>query len=237
MVSDIDPFLQQRRNMVGVQLRRRSIRDERVLAAMERVPRHEFIAREFWSRAHNDDPVPIGEGQTVSQPYIVAAMLQGLEIAPEHRVLEVGTGTGYQAALLAELAREVFTIERHAVLAEAARQNLVRLGYCNATVITCDGTQGWPSAAPYDRIIVAAAAPSIPPSLFGQLLERGKMIVPVGSTEMQELLLVQKAAGQPLTSALEGCRFVPLIGAEGFADNLDQARRLHPNHDSFSRDE
>ena len=212
-----DLFLDQRRNMVAVQLRRRGIRDERVLSAIERIPRHEFVAPHLSNRAYDDDPVPIGEGQTVSQPYIVAYMLEALDIAPEHRVLEIGAGTGYQAALLAELARELITVERHQSLAEAARTNLDRLGYRNVAVIRADGTQGWPAAAPYDRIIVAAAAPQVPPPLFHQLAEGGKLIIPVGSTESQELLLVEKRDGQQVSSRLEGCRFVPLIGVEGFS--------------------
>lgn len=211
-----DPLVEQRQKMVAVQLRRRGVRDERVLAAMERVPRHEFISPQLLHRAYDDEPVPIGEGQTVSQPYIVGYMLEALEIQPENRVLEIGTGTGYQAALVAELAREVVTIERHAVLAEVARRNLERLGYRNVAVINADGTQGWAAGAPYDRIIVAAASPQVPPPLFEQLVEGGKMIVPVGSTEVQELLLVRKESGQPMATRLEGCRFVPLIGAEGF---------------------
>ena len=211
-----DPFLEQRQRMVAVQLRRRGIFDERVLQVMERVPRHEFIAPQFLNRAYHDDPVPIGEGQTVSQPYIVAYMLQALAISPEHCVLEIGTGTGYQAALLAELAHEVISIERHAPLAVAARDNLARLGYRNLTVVNADGTTGWPEAAPYDRIIVAAASPQVPSPLFDQLKERGRMIIPVGSPDIQELLLVQKENGQFVSTRLEGCRFVPLIGAEGF---------------------
>jgi protein-L-isoaspartate(D-aspartate) O-methyltransferase len=147
---------------------------------------------------------------------MVAYMLEALEIAPDHRVLEVGTGTGYQAALLAELAREVVTIERHAALADKARQNLERLGYSNVTIVHGDGTQGWPSSGPYDRIIVAAASPQIPPPLFEQLAEGGKLVIPVGSTEVQEVLLVRKKEGHQLATVLEGCRFVPLIGAEGF---------------------
>ena len=219
MAADLkpDPYLPQRLTMVAVQLRRRGLHDERVLSAMERVPRHEFVAQQFWSRAYADDPVPIGEGQTVSQPYMVAYMLEALEIAPEHRVLEIGTGTGYQAALLAELAREVITIERHAGLAETARENLARLGYRNVSVIHGDGSKGWPEAAPYDRIIVAAAAPQVPQPLFEQLKEGGRLIIPVGSTEMQELLLVRKKDDRQLATVLEGCRFVPLIGAEGFS--------------------
>jgi len=215
-----DPFLAERQNMVAFQLRRRGLRDDRVLQAMEHVPRHEFIAPQLWNRAYADDPVPIGEGQTISQPYIVAYMLEALNFSPDHRVLEIGTGTGYQASLLAELAREVVTIERHEKLADTARHNLERLGYKNVTVIHADGTQGWPGNAPYDRIIVAAAAPKIPPPLLDQLTDDGRLIIPVGSTEVQELLLVEKKADQYFTSRLEGCRFVPLIGAEGFPSRI-----------------
>ena len=221
MAADLqpDPFLDLRLKMVAVQLRRRGIYDERVLRAMERVPRHEFVAPQFWNRAYDDDPVPIGEAQTVSQPYIVAYMLQALAIAPMHRVLEIGTGTGYQAVLLSDLAREIITIERHASLADAARNNIERLGRSNITVILSDGTVGWPAAAPYDHIIVAAAAPQVPPPLFDQLAEGGRIIVPVGSTDIQELMLVEKIKGQPISTRMEGCRFVPLIGAEGFAQH------------------
>jgi protein-L-isoaspartate(D-aspartate) O-methyltransferase len=213
-----DPFFEQRQAMVAVQLRRRGIHDERVLWAMERVPRHEFVAPAFWGKAYDDDPVPIGEGQTVSQPYIVAYMLEALRIDPDHRVLEVGTGTGYQAALLGELAREVVTIERHARLAETARRNLAGLGYSNVMVVHGDGTQGYPQRAPYDRIIVAAAAPHIPTSLWDQLSAGGRMILPLGSTGVQEVVLVRKDHGEPLTQRLDGCRFVPLIGKEGFSN-------------------
>ena len=218
MAADLstDPFLPQRLDMVASQLRRRGLHDERVLAAMERVPRHEFVPQRFWNNAYADDPVPIGEGQTISQPYMVGSMLESLEVAPDHRILEIGTGTGYQAALLAELAGEVVTIERHAALAETARQNLEQLGYRNVTVIHGDGTEGWPQAAPYNRIIVAAASPQVPTPLFEQLAEDGRLIIPVGSTEIQELLLVRKKYGHPFTTALESCRFVPLIGSEGF---------------------
>ena len=211
-----DPFFKQRHAMVADQLRRRGIRDERVLQAMERVPRHEFVDPAFWGRAYADDPVPIAESQTVSQPYIVAFMLEALDIAPHHRVLEVGTGAGYQAALLSELAREVITVERHLPLVELARENLRRLHYDNVHVFHGDGTQGWPSGAAYDRIIVAAAAPRIPDSLWEQLAEHGRMILPVGSPEVQEVTLVRKENGQGLLTRLEGCRFVPLIGEEGF---------------------
>lgn len=214
----LDPYLSRRENMVSSQLRRRGIRDERVLAAMERVPRHEFVAPEFRHRAYDDEPLPIGEGQTISQPYIVAFMLQALAIQAKHRVLEIGTGTGYEAAILAELAAEVITIERHQPLAQAARDNLQRLGFRNTIVIHADGTKGWPDRAPYNGIIVAAAAPAIPQPLFEQLAEGGSMVIPVGSPEMQQLELIQKRDGQALVSRLEGCRFVPLIGEEGFSN-------------------
>lgn len=211
-----DVYASQRLKMVLSQLRRRGIRDERVLAAVERVPRHEFVAPEFRARAYEDDPLPIGEGQTISQPFMVAYMLEALQVAPENCVLEIGAGTGYQAALLAELACEVVTVERHATLAERARRKLEHLGYRNVTVISADGSRGWAARAPYDRIIVAAAAPTVPASLLEQLAEGGKLIAPVGSPEMQEVILLEKREGQLKMTKLEGCRFVPLIGAEGF---------------------
>jgi protein-L-isoaspartate(D-aspartate) O-methyltransferase len=213
---DPDPFLPQRLAMVALQLRHRGIRNERVLAAMERVPRHLFVPPGLQSSAYDDSPVPIGAGQTISQPFIVAYMLQELGIASESRVLEVGTGTGYEAALLAELAREVYTIERVPSLFVAARANLSRLGYANIEVAQGDGTRGLPEHAPFDRIIVAAAAPDVPAPLFEQLAEGGRMILPVGSAEVQDLLLIRKQDGNPVTLQLEGCRFVPLLGEQGF---------------------
>jgi protein-L-isoaspartate(D-aspartate) O-methyltransferase len=211
-----DPRELDRLSMVATQLRRRGIHNERVLSAMEKVPRHEFIPPHLHHAAYDDNPVPIGEGQTVSQPYIVAYMLQALEVWPDHRVLEVGTGTGYQAALLGELAHEVFTIERVPSLFVAAQDILSKLGYTNVTAIHGDGTHGLPDRAPFDRIIVAAAAPDIPSALFHQLTDSGRMIIPVGSPDMQELLLVRKQNGERLITKLEGVRFVPLIGTHGF---------------------
>ena len=202
--------------MVELQLRNRGIRDARVLAAMERVPRHEFLAPELQREAYEDCPLPIGHGQTVSQPYIVAAMLEVLELQPADRVLEVGTGSGYQTALLAELAGKVYSIERHAPLAERAEKALTRLGYSGVQVVVGDGTEGWPGAAPFDAILVSAAAPKLPPPLLEQLAEGGRMIVPVGRAGWQELELVRKEQGQPRISRLDACRFVPLIGREGF---------------------
>jgi protein-L-isoaspartate(D-aspartate) O-methyltransferase len=212
-----DPFELARASMVARQLRARGIRDARVLDAMLKVPRDEFVAEKLRSSAYDDNPIPIGEGQTISQPYIVAYMLEALQVAATHRVLEIGTGTGYEAALLGELANEVYTMERMPGLFTAALQNLSRLGYINIQVVHGDGTQGLPEYSPYDRIIVAAAAPSIPSPLFEQLAEGGRMAIPVGSPEVQDLLLVRKENGQRFITQLEGCRFVPLIGDEGFS--------------------
>jgi protein-L-isoaspartate(D-aspartate) O-methyltransferase len=207
-----DPYISQRQAMVERQLRRRGIHDERVLRAMEEVARHEFIPAEKRDRAYRDEPVPIGEDQTISQPYIVAIMTQLLAVEAENTVLEIGSGTGYQAAILSRLARQVYTVERHASLAARAGENFRRLGYENVDVVVGDGTRGLPEHAPYDRILVAAAAPSIPRPLIEQLAEGGRMIMPVGTPDVQVLQLVRKSQGEIFTSNLEGCRFVPLIG-------------------------
>lgn len=205
--------------MVEVQLRARGIRDERVLQAMSKVPRHLFVAPAFEDKAYDDQPLPIGEGQTVSQPYIVAAMLESLSLKPSDRVLEIGTGSGYQTALLAELVAEVFSIERHASLAEAAQQTLEHLGYANVQLRIGDGSLGWPEAAPFDGIIISAAAPQIPPSLIAQLKEGGRMIAPIGTPEAQELRLIRRLGDEIKTVCLDGCRFVPLVGEEGFTSS------------------
>jgi protein-L-isoaspartate(D-aspartate) O-methyltransferase len=211
-----DRFIAERQNMVALQLRARGIHDERVLDAMSRVPRHEFVAERFQDRAYDDHPIPIAEGQTISQPYIVAFMLESLAIEPNSKVLEVGTGSGYQTALLAELASHVSSIERIPRLAQEAQTTLARLGYNNVNIIVGDGSQGWPDVAPFDAIIVAAAAPRVPSALFEQLAENGRMVIPVGPPEAQELLLIRKLNGRSLSQRLEGCRFVPLIGAQGY---------------------
>ncbi len=209
-------FKLQREQMVEFQLRRRGIKDQRVLEAMSRVPRHEFVPEQFQDLAYEDHPVQIGEGQTISQPYIVALMLESLRLLAEDIVLEVGTGSGYQTALLAELAKEVHSIERHRTLAATAKEVLARLGCTNAHITIGDGSQGIPGSAPYDAVVVSAAAPQIPPALFEQLKEEGRMIVPVGPPQDQELQLVRKISGEPETTILEGCRFVPLIGTHGY---------------------
>ncbi len=214
--TELDRFASRRQSMVQVQLRDRGITDERVLEAMRRVPRHEFVEARYEEEAYGDHPVPIGENQTVSQPYMIALMLQVLAARAGDRVLEVGTGSGYEAALLAELAAEVYTVERHAALYERARSTLGRLGYSNVTCVLGDGSQGLPGFAPFDDIIVAAAAPRVPPALLEQLAEFGRLAVPVGPPELQELQLITRRDGQPVVSIIETCRFVPLIGAGGF---------------------
>ena len=204
--------------MVAQQLRQRGISDERVLAAMAKVPRHEFVSQQNWPEAYADHPIPIAEQQTTSQPYMIAAMVQAAGVKPEDRVLEVGAGSGYQTAVLAELASQVFAVERYDSLTEAARTTLERLGYRNAKVVTGDGSLGFPEAAPYDAIIVSAAAPRIPPALVEQLAMGGRLIVPVGESDQQVVQLVQRNAdGTTSIRTLEGCRFVPLIGQQGFA--------------------
>jgi protein-L-isoaspartate(D-aspartate) O-methyltransferase len=211
-----DRFAAERQNMVALQLRARGIHDERVLDAMARVPRHEFVPERFQDRAYDDHPVPIAEAQTISQPYIVAFMLESLALEPNSKVLEVGTGSGYQTALLAELSGHITSIERIPRLAQESQSTLARLGYNNVNIIVGDGSQGLPDAAPFDAIVVAAAAPRVPSALFEQLAENGRMVIPVGPADAQELLLVRKLNGRPLSQRLEGCRFVPLIGAQGY---------------------
>jgi len=204
--------------MVAEQLRDRGIRDERVLEAMARVPRHEFVQPDQRDEAYEDHPLPIGEGQTISQPFVVAAMLEALALRPEDVVLEVGTGSGYETAVLAELVRNVYSIERIASLAERARKVLERLGYSNVTVVHGDGSQGLPEAAPFDAIVVSAAAPRLPQSLMDQLRDGGRLVIPVGSGFTQELQLVRKIGDSNTVLYLDGVRFVPLIGQEGFRE-------------------
>ena len=204
--------------MIEKQLRRRGISDAAVLAAMTAVPRHEFVPPELRSHAYDDLPLPIGGGQTISQPYMVAAMTAALHLQPGDRVLEIGTGCGYQAAVLSRLVKEVFTIERRPELASGACARLARLGYSNAHVHCGDGTLGLPEFAPFDAILVAAAAPAIPKPLLVQLAEGGRMILPLGGVEHQELQLIEKHGDAFPTKMLEGCRFVPLVGYHGWQE-------------------
>jgi protein-L-isoaspartate(D-aspartate) O-methyltransferase len=207
---------EQRSLMVEVQLRQRGIRDERVLMAMGRVAREKFVAPEFARDAYADGPIPIGSGQTVSQPFMVAAMLEALEVRPIDRVLEVGTGTGYEAAVLGELAAEVWTVERHGDLAGKAQHILAELGHRNVHVVWGDGSRGLAEHAPFDRILVAAGAPQAPPSLIAQLADGGRLAVPVGTRAEQQLHIVRKIGGDVVTSSHVLCCFVPLVGAEGW---------------------
>jgi len=200
-----------RQRMIYSQLRARGISDARVLEAMLRVPRHEFVPESYQAQAYEDHPLPIGNDQTISQPYIVALMLESLQVKPSDKVLEVGTGSGYATALLAELAAQVFSIERHAALAENARKVLAGLGYSNVEVLTGDGTLGLPNAAPFDAILVSAAAPELPAALLAQLREGGRMIIPVGRDDSQQLQVVRVINGQPVVAPRELVRFVPLV--------------------------
>jgi protein-L-isoaspartate(D-aspartate) O-methyltransferase len=211
-----DPYSNVRRRMVESQLRDRGIRDQRVLDAMARIPRHEFVSEEYKSQAYEDHPIPIGKSQTISQPFIVAASLQALSLKRTESVLEVGTGSGYQTALLAALAQMVYSIERHSALAASAEEVLNELGINNVKIIVGDGSYGIPEFSPYDAILVSAAAPEIPGTLFEQLADGGRMVIPVGPPHSQELQLVRKQAGTPVIEVIEGCRFVPLIGAGGY---------------------
>jgi len=200
-----------RAEMVAVQLRARGIGDSRVLEAMARVPRHEFTPEPYREQAYEDHPLPIGEGQTISQPYIVAVMLDALAVKASEKVLEIGTGSGYVTALLAELAAQVVSVERHASLADAARQLLSCMGYRNVRLITGDGSNGFAEDAPYDKIIVSAAAPQLPQALVDQLADGGRMMVPVSREDSQQLQLIEMHDGRPQTILRELCRFVPLV--------------------------
>ncbi|HMH07946.1 MAG TPA: protein-L-isoaspartate(D-aspartate) O-methyltransferase, partial [Terriglobales bacterium] len=208
-----DRFTLERGRMVETQLRARGIRDARLLLAMEHVPRHEFVEARYRDQAYEDHPIPIDAGQTVSQPYIVALMLEILQLEPRSNVLEIGTGSGYQTAVVAEISAHVYSVERHPQLACQAQQTLSRLGYTNLTLRVGDGGRGWAEYAPFDAIVVSAAATQIPAPLFDQLREGGRMIIPVGPHEGQELQLVRKRQGEPLINLREGCRFVPLISS------------------------
>ena len=209
--SQRDHFQAERERMVRTQLAERGIREVRVLDAMSRVPRHEFVPETLRQEAYEDHPLPIGEGQTISQPYIVAAMLEHLALQTIDRVLEIGTGSGYVTALLSLLCAEVYSVERHAQLAASAESTLHRLGYRNVKIRVGDGSQGWPEYAPFDAILVSAATPEMPPALFAQLREGGRMVVPIGPASSQELQLIRKIRGEPAVRVLEGCRFVPLV--------------------------
>jgi protein-L-isoaspartate(D-aspartate) O-methyltransferase len=211
-----DRFLRERERMVDRQLLRRGIADERVLDAFRRVPREAFVRTELAKYAYDDSPLPIGEGQTISQPYVVALMTEAARVRPGARVLDVGTGSGYAAAILAELAGEVVTIERHAALADAARETLKGLGYTNVEVVEGDGSRGLLARAPYDAILVAAGAPNTPRSLKEQLADGGRLVIPITANEHQDLLVITRRGENYEEENLGGVRFVPLLGEEGW---------------------
>ncbi len=213
-MSDI--FEIQRKDMVKYQIRSRGVKDKRVLEAMNKIPRELFVPDNSKDEAYADKPLPIGKGQTISQPYIVALMTELLNLKGKERVLEVGTGSGYQAAILAKLAKEVYTIDRIPELVENAKRKIEQLNITNVTFKVGDGTLGLPEFAPYDRIIVTAAAPNIPPALTNQLANNGIMVIPVGSHYLQTLKIVKKQEDKIIEQNSINCVFVPLIGKQGW---------------------
>lgn len=214
----MDSFSEARQKMVENQLRKRGIRNEAVLKAMSRVPRHLFIDEKFKNKAYDDSPLPIDCSQTISQPYMVALMTELANPDRKKTVLEIGTGSGYQTAVLAELFGKVFSIERHQKLAEKAQKILRKLGYENVSIKVGDGTLGWPEKSPFDAIIVTAAAPDVPENLVNQLKPMGKLVIPVGPHFQQTLQLVEKRGDSYITRNICNCVFVPLIGKSGWKE-------------------
>jgi len=210
-----DPSSETRRRMIFEDIYRRGVRDPRVLKALDDVPRELFLPAELEGEAYEDRALPVAAGQTISQPYIVAYMTDQLDVQPHHRVLEIGTGTGYQTAILARLAREVCSIERHAALYESARKRLKDMGLTNVRLRCADGTLGWPDESPFDRILITAAGPDVPETLLVQLGEGGILVAPVGDASDQRLTKVHRSGGRLIETPLIPVRFVPLIGAEG----------------------
>jgi protein-L-isoaspartate(D-aspartate) O-methyltransferase len=207
-----------RERMVREQLIPRGISDKRVLSAMRKVPRDRFVEEALVTEAYNDHPLPIGENQTISQPYIVALMTEALKLTTKEKTLEIGTGSGYQTAILAELSKKVYTVERIRSLMIKARNTLAELGYNNILFKAFDGTLGWKQYAPYDAIIVTAGAPKLPQPLLEQLAEGGRLIIPVGNRYSQELIKVTNKKGNHIQENLGGCRFVDLVGVHGWKE-------------------
>ena len=210
--SDIQAYAGQRRKMVEKQILGRGIKDLSVMEVLSRVPRHLFVNSSLQHRAYGDCPLPIGENQTISQPYIVALMTQTLDLKGEERVLEIGTGSGYQTAILAELASHVFTIERVKPLVKKTKELLEGLKYKNIVFKTFDGTYGWRDQSPFDAILISAATPSIPKSLIEQLADKGRLVAPVGERESQDLIVLNKNGNKVMERKIGSCKFVPLIG-------------------------
>lgn len=207
-----------RNKMVQEHIAARGVNDSRLLAAMSRVPREKFLPDSLKPRAYDDNPLPIGDGQTISQPYMVALMTELLELTGTEKVLELGTGCGYQTAILAELTTQVFSMERLKSLAWTAEKLLSELGYFNALIRVADGTLGWPEQAPYDAIIVTAGSPEIPEALIDQLADKGRLVIPIGDEHSQELYRVRKRFGRIKKEKHGGCRFVKLIGRNGWQE-------------------
>lgn len=218
-------FESARREMVARQIRDRGIRSPRVLEAMQSVERHRFVPVEQLGRAYADEPLPIGEGQTISQPFMVAAMADALSLEGHERVLEIGAGSGYQAAVISLLASKVIAVETQPLLAACARERLGRLGYLQVRIERGDGSLGWPAEAPYEAILVTAAAPVVPPPLLEQLAEGGRLVIPVGGADQQELLRIVKRATTFSQQSLYACRFVPLLGRHGWRDYARETNR------------
>ena len=222
-----DPFAVARRRMVEEQLEGRGVRDPRVLEAMRAVPRHLFVDQSLWGRAYGDHALPTAEGQTISQPYIVAHMLELAQLEPTHRVLEIGTGTGYQTALLSRLVERVFSIERLPDLSRLALARMHQLGVNNAALRHGDGSLGWQEFAPYARVLVTAAAPRVPEALRAQVGEGGLIVIPVGGPHLQHLEVWRRLAGERWEHRRHGeCRFVPLVGRDAWSETPE--RRQDP---------
>lgn len=216
-------YTEEREHMIESQLRRRGIKDPRVISAMYQIPRHLFVSKSQWDEAYHDHPLPIACGQTISQPYMVAVMTEMLQVQPTHRVLEIGTGSGYQTAILAKLAAEVITIERYEQLTKEAAQRLKDLGITNVQVVVGDGTLGFSSRAPYDRILVTAGAPKIPPALADQLAINGRLVAPIGRADIQFLVAITRRKDYFEWQHGLSCRFVPLLGEQGWQVNGDNS--------------
>lgn len=214
--NENNEYATQRRQMVEQQLRRRGIQDPRVTEAMSKVPRHLFVPAEMQPMAYADSALPIGHGQTISQPYVVALMTEAAQIQPGDKVLEIGTGSGYGAAVAGQIADEVYTIERHGDLVTEARARFHALGYDNIHVLHRNGSEGWPAEAPYDAIIVTAAAPDLPQPLIDQLADGGRLVVPVGTRAFQTLIRAVRHGGEIHRESLTEVRFVPLVGEHGW---------------------
>ena len=215
---EIKEWRHERERMVNEQIIARGVEDRRVLGAMLRVPRHLFVDKVYEHQAYNDYPLSLGHGQTISQPYMVAVMTELLELQPDDTVLEIGTGSGYQAAILALLSKMVYTVERVSALKDRARERLEKLGFRNIAYLIGDGSLGWPQFAPYDGIIVTAGAPEVPNALIEQLAEKGRLVIPVGSEYFQTLNVVRKQKGRVFRKELFECTFVPLLGRQGWKE-------------------